>query len=70
MSVSEQRDSRTSSRGEVAVEEQEEEGEKRIQEDSPLLALAPDASLPEEQPSASTDVSASPVFQCLDEVRQ
>lgn len=58
----EQQDSRPPSRGEVEVEDQEEE-------DSPLMALAPDVSLPEEQPSASTDVSACPAFQCLDEVR-
>lgn len=62
MSQSEQEDSRPPSRGEVEVEEQEEK-------DTPLTALAPDASLPEELPSASTDVSASPAFQCLDEVR-
>ncbi|KAM6896112.1 coiled-coil domain-containing protein 146 [Lycodopsis pacificus] len=37
-------------------------------EDNPLVALAPDAALPEEQPSASTDVTASPAFQCLDEL--
>lgn len=52
------------------MEEQEEEGKRtKRREDAPLLALAPDASLPEEQPSASTDISASPAFQCLDEVR-
>lgn len=56
----EQQDSRPPSGGEVEVEAQEE--------DAPLVALAPDASLPEEQRSASTDVSASPAFQCLDEV--
>ncbi|XP_018540672.1 coiled-coil domain-containing protein 146 [Lates calcarifer] len=61
MSQSEQEDSRPPSRGEVEVEEQEEK-------DTPLTALAPDASLPEELPSAITDVSASPAFQCLDEL--
>ncbi len=58
----EQRDTRPPSRGEEEVEDQEEE-------DSPLVALAPDVSLPKEQPSAGTDVSACPAFQCLDEVR-
>lgn len=69
MSLSEeQQDSRPPSRGEVDVEEQEDE-ERGIKEDAPLVALAPDVSLPEEQPSASADVSASPAFHCLDEVR-
>lgn len=48
-------------------EEELEDQEKA--EDTLLLALAPDVSLPEEQPSASTDVSAESPFQCLDEVR-
>lgn len=56
------------SRGKVELEDQVEE-EEETEEETPLVALAPDASLPEEQPSASTDVSASPPFQCLDEVR-
>ncbi|CAB1435368.1 unnamed protein product [Pleuronectes platessa] len=59
------------SRGEVEVKEQEEEEEKeeekRMEEDIPLLALAPDASLPEEQPSVSADVPDSPAFHFLDE---
>ncbi|XP_028425879.1 coiled-coil domain-containing protein 146 isoform X2 [Perca flavescens] len=62
MSLSEkQQDSRNPNR-EVEVEEIEEE---KGMEDSPLVALAPDAALPEEQPFAST---ASPAFQCLDEL--
>lgn len=60
----EQQDSRPPSREEAEVEE-----EKGLEEDIPLVALAPDVSLPEEQPSASADVSASPVFQWLDEVK-
>ncbi|XP_034433995.1 coiled-coil domain-containing protein 146 isoform X1 [Hippoglossus hippoglossus] len=65
MSLSEQQ----GSRGEVEVkEEEEEEEEKRMEEDIPLLALAPDASLPEEQPSVSTDVPDSPAFHFLDEL--
>ncbi|XP_070710324.1 coiled-coil domain-containing protein 146 [Pempheris klunzingeri] len=56
----EQQDTRSPSRGEEEVEAQEE--------NIPLVALAPDASLPEEQRSASADVSASPAFQCLDEL--
>nr|XP_020455145.1 coiled-coil domain-containing protein 146 isoform X2 [Monopterus albus] len=44
------------------------EEKKGIEENPPLVALAPDASLPEDQPSASTDVSASPGFHCLDEL--
>ncbi|XP_026219495.1 coiled-coil domain-containing protein 146 [Anabas testudineus] len=64
MSLSEeQQDSRPPSREEAEVEE-----EKGLEEDIPLVALAPDVSLPEEQPSASADVSASPVFQWLDEL--
>ncbi|XP_042367077.1 coiled-coil domain-containing protein 146 [Plectropomus leopardus] len=66
MSLSEeQQDSRNPSREEEERAEQEEE--KRM-ENTPLMALAPDASLPEEQPSASTDVTASPAFQFLDEL--
>ncbi|KAG7497280.1 hypothetical protein JOB18_034699 [Solea senegalensis] len=69
MSLREQDGSRPPSRGEVEVREEEEDAERRMEEDFPLLALAPDASLPEVQPSAaSTDVSASPVSQCLDEL--
>ncbi len=52
----------------VELENQDVE-EEAMEEDTPLVALAPDASLPEEQQSATTDVSASPAFQCLDEVR-
>ena len=66
MSLPEQH-SRPPSRGEVEEEEQEEEEETK--EDAPLLALAPDALLPEEQPSESTDVSSSAAFKRLDEVR-
>ncbi|XP_038594903.1 coiled-coil domain-containing protein 146 [Micropterus salmoides] len=68
MSLSEeQQGSRPPSRGEVEVEEQEVY--KGMEEVTPLVALAPDASLPlEEQPSANADVSASPAFQCLDEM--
>ncbi|XP_029317440.1 coiled-coil domain-containing protein 146 isoform X2 [Cottoperca gobio] len=62
----EQQDSRNTNRGEVKVEEQEEE-EKGI-ENTPLVARAPDASLPEEPPFASADVTASPAFRCLDEL--
>ena len=43
-----------------------EEGEGLSSEEIPLSALAPDAALPEEGPS--TNISASPAFQCLDEV--
>lgn len=50
---------------EVEVEEQDED--KGMEEDTPLVAVAPDASLPE-KPSASIAVSASPASQCLDEV--
>ncbi|XP_041820375.1 coiled-coil domain-containing protein 146 [Chelmon rostratus] len=57
---------RPPSRGKVELEHQEEE-EKGMEEDTPLKALAPDASLPEEQPSVSSDASDSP-FQCLDEL--
>ncbi|XP_039999073.1 coiled-coil domain-containing protein 146 isoform X2 [Xiphias gladius] len=67
MNLSEQQDSRPPSKGEVELEENEEE-EERTEEEAPLLALAPDASLPEEKTSASTDVSASTAFQCLDEL--
>ncbi|XP_004560957.1 coiled-coil domain-containing protein 146 isoform X1 [Maylandia zebra] len=51
---------------EVEVEEQDED--KGMEEDTPLVAVAPDASLPEKQPSASIVVSASPASQCLDEL--
>lgn len=65
MSLSEEQQvSRPPSREEV--EEEEEEG---MEEDTPLFAIAPDASIIEELPSVATDVSASPAFQCLDEVR-
>ncbi|XP_068442723.1 coiled-coil domain-containing protein 146 isoform X2 [Clinocottus analis] len=62
----EQQDSKTPNGG--AVELEEEAKEERGMEENPLVALAPDASLPEEQPSAGTDVTASPAFQCLDEM--
>ncbi|XP_019123017.2 coiled-coil domain-containing protein 146 isoform X3 [Larimichthys crocea] len=48
--------------------EDEKEEAKGTEEDILLVPLAPDASLPEEQQSASTDVSATPVFQWLDEL--
>ncbi|XP_070848662.1 coiled-coil domain-containing protein 146 [Chaetodon trifascialis] len=63
----EQQDSRPPSRAKVELEHQEVE-EKGMEDDTPLVALAPDASLPEEKPSASSDVSASPAFQYLDEL--
>lgn len=66
MSLSEEQ---LDSRGKVEQEDQVEKEEEETEEETPLVALAPDASLPEEQPSASTDVSVSPPFQCLDEVR-
>lgn len=37
------------------------------EEDTPVVTLAPDASLPQEQPAANTDLSASPL-QHLDQV--
>lgn len=36
--------------------------------DGPLVALAPDASLPEGHTTATTSASACPLFQHLDEV--
>ncbi|XP_029351480.1 coiled-coil domain-containing protein 146 [Echeneis naucrates] len=67
MSLSEQQDSRPTSRGEVEMEEQEEMERNRTDEAAPLLPLAPDALLLEDQPPAIADVSVSP-FQCLDEL--
>uniref|UniRef100_A0A3Q3RYK6 Coiled-coil domain containing 146 n=1 Tax=Mastacembelus armatus TaxID=205130 RepID=A0A3Q3RYK6_9TELE len=65
MSTSEEpQDSRPPSTEEVEIKEIE--GKEGI--DRPLVALAPDASLPEEQPATITDVSADPVFHCLDEL--
>ncbi|KAM8910755.1 coiled-coil domain-containing protein 146 isoform 2-T2 [Spinachia spinachia] len=61
----EQQDSRDL-RGEVEVEEQEDE--ERGVEGHPAAALAPDVASPEEQPSAGTDVTACPAFQCIDEL--
>ncbi|TKS90702.1 hypothetical protein D9C73_024835 [Collichthys lucidus] len=55
-----------SSSGNMELEDEKEEA-KGMEEDILLVPLAPDASLPEEQQSASTDVSATPVFQWLDE---
>ncbi|XP_033968254.1 coiled-coil domain-containing protein 146 isoform X2 [Pseudochaenichthys georgianus] len=46
--------------GEVEEEEEEEE-------DTPQAALTPDASLPEDPSFATTDVTASSAFQCLEE---
>ncbi|KAI3366415.1 hypothetical protein L3Q82_000570 [Scortum barcoo] len=60
----EQQDSRPPSRGE---EEDKEDDVEEKEKDSPLVALAPDVSIPEEQPPATTDVSACLAFQCLDE---
>ncbi|TNN50354.1 hypothetical protein EYF80_039436 [Liparis tanakae] len=62
--IEEQQDSRNPNGGGEVKEQEEAE---RGMEDNPLVALAPDAALPEEQPSASTDVTATPAFQCLDE---
>lgn len=59
---------RPPSSGKMELEDEKEEA-KGMEEDILLVPLAPDASLPEEQQSASTDVSATPVFQWLDEVR-
>ncbi|XP_065807689.1 coiled-coil domain-containing protein 146 [Labrus bergylta] len=56
----EQQGNRPPSRAGVEVEEQKE--------NIPLVALAPDAPLPEEQPSPTAAVSANPAFQCLDEL--
>uniref|UniRef100_UPI003AACF16D coiled-coil domain-containing protein 146 n=1 Tax=Centroberyx gerrardi TaxID=166262 RepID=UPI003AACF16D len=64
MSQSEERSSRPPSSREVEVEEQ---AEKVMEEDTQLVAMAPDTSLPYEQPS-STDLSACPAFQSLDEL--
>lgn len=58
---------RPPSTGEVELEEQEEKG-KRIEEDTPLVAMAPDASFPEERPSTTDIYDCSPAFQCLNEV--
>lgn len=71
MSLSEEEVSVTSSRGETEVREQVEnkEEEEGMKEDFPLVALAPDASLPEEQLPVSTDVCVCPVSRCIDEVR-
>ncbi|XP_044198760.1 coiled-coil domain-containing protein 146 isoform X2 [Thunnus albacares] len=65
----EQQASRPPSREEVEADDQEdEEEEEGMEEDTPLVAIAPKASLIEELPSVGTDVSASPAFQCLDEL--
>lgn len=70
LSEEEHQDRRPPSRGKVELEDQEEEEEEKgMEKDTPLVALAPDAALPEEQPSAAIHVSTSPAFQCLDEVR-
>ncbi|XP_036978375.1 coiled-coil domain-containing protein 146 isoform X1 [Acanthopagrus latus] len=69
LSEEEHRDRRPLSRGKVGLEDQEEEEEEKgMEKDAPLVALAPDAALPEEQTSAAIHVSASPAFQCLDEL--
>ncbi|XP_067438506.1 coiled-coil domain-containing protein 146 isoform X1 [Thunnus thynnus] len=65
----EQQASRPPSREEVEADDQEdEEEEEGMEGDTPLVAIAPKASLIEELPSVGTDVSASPAFQCLDEL--
>lgn len=51
------------------MEEEEQTAEEQRMEDKPLVAIAPDACFPQEQPSTCTDVSASPPLQYLDEVR-
>lgn len=61
----EQWDSRAPKGEDIQVEEQD--GDKEMQHIR-LVALAPDASIPKQKPSVCT-VSATPVFQCLDEVR-
>uniref|UniRef100_A0A667Y3J7 Coiled-coil domain containing 146 n=1 Tax=Myripristis murdjan TaxID=586833 RepID=A0A667Y3J7_9TELE len=58
---------RPPSTGEVELEEQEEKV-KRIEEDTPLVAMAPDASFPEERPSTTDIYDFSPAFQCLNEL--
>uniref|UniRef100_A0A671Z1W4 Coiled-coil domain containing 146 n=1 Tax=Sparus aurata TaxID=8175 RepID=A0A671Z1W4_SPAAU len=69
LSEEEHQDRRPPSRGKVELEDQEEEEEEKgMEKDTPLVALAPDAALPEEQPSAAIHVSTSPAFQCLDEL--
>lgn len=60
---------RPSSRGKIELEDREEEvEEEEMEEHTPLVALAPDASLPETQAAANTDSSSCPAFHCLDEV--
>ncbi|XP_041636578.1 coiled-coil domain-containing protein 146 isoform X2 [Cheilinus undulatus] len=61
MSLSEEQQDCRPCRDEEELKDQEED-------DIPLVALAPDASFPHEQPSTRTDVSDSPAFQCLDEL--
>ncbi|XP_024913199.1 coiled-coil domain-containing protein 146 isoform X2 [Cynoglossus semilaevis] len=70
VSLSEEEVSMTSSRGEMEVREQvkNKEEEEGMKEDFPLVALAPDASLPEEQLPVSTDVCVCPVSRCIDEL--
>lgn len=70
MSLSEeQQANKPANREEVEPEEQEEEEEEAIKKDIPLVAIAPNASVIDELPSVASDVSASPAFHCLDEVR-
>ncbi|KAM9327651.1 coiled-coil domain-containing protein 146 [Pholidichthys leucotaenia] len=69
MDVSEgHQDTRTPGREEAAVEENEEEEEKEMEADVPSAALAPFASLPQEQTCAVINVSDCPMFQFLDEL--
>ncbi|KAF3705061.1 Coiled-coil domain-containing protein 146 [Channa argus] len=67
MSLSEdQQHSRPPSREEEM--EEKADGENGIGQYTPLVALAPDVSLPEEQPPAFRDITTSPAFLCLDEL--
>lgn len=50
------------------MEEEEQTAEEQRMEDKPLVAIAPDACFPQEQPSTCTDVFASPPLQYLDEL--
>ncbi len=65
----EKQTSRPPSGENIELEDQEEEVElKEMEEHTPLVALAPDASLPEMQAASNTDISSGPAFHCLDEV--
>lgn len=60
-------ESKPPSRGEADLNDQEEE-EMNVMEAAPLVAFAPDASVSDQQGSASPDICAGPAFQYLDEV--